>query len=1016
MSKLLRFAPLLILTVVLLLLLNAGSSNLWRVTALQGAPFNPHGNYSASTSSCMTCHQPHVLVTDPETACYSCHPTALTHKQNECATCHEPHAKTDNAALIQKAIFGKEVRFDGRRFDGGSWAICETCHTTTNYHSTSANKTHYEDQDCTRCHPHTDGFYVNPQSCRACHGTPPGNSAHSRHEQADIGLDNCTACHPKVKNWTDKGHYNGWVNMADNKDLNQTAVCNDCHGTPQGVLEAKSAWRANREIEDCTGCHNSIKPGVLHGKTAPAVDQFWAVNGHGAASGVDCQSCHNPDAPHFTDASNPRLLAPPNELCARCHADSSRAGMDVSAHGNQAFDAATQDPFVETCVNCHNAHGSSNLSAIRPQIRNNPVAFLARTGEFSFDPPGDNNANDLCATCHTTTAHNRNPSNWNENPHFEGADCTSCHRHETDGVPGTADAFMPVGGCDACHGTPPPPASRNDYPLNENLTPHLIHAGDDPGQYGLECSACHNDAAPGYSGHITSPPSFQDVFFDSLNPGGSYDRTSRTCATVGCHSNGAPSTGQLVYKNPVWAEGATLTCAGCHNDQTNLTTGSHGKHLTPNYKDRGDDSIGCFECHSVTAQNNNNDAVANIDNHVDFQKQVAMNVKDVFGRIDNSAFRSNDLTCANSLCHSDGAASREQPGTPKFSTPLWGNAASGTCGTCHGVNAQDLTSGAHARHFDSSNQGPGIQSCNTCHSNYPSEDHVNGKVNFADGKTLSSTAVCNDCHSAGGAVNGVAEAKSKWSSGGALSCEGCHDNAPAMVKGVPAPNVVGDGSTYGFAVTGHGSKGFACITCHQKGQNSIHFDGVAQTYKAAADNYQQALWLNFGGLNVPITDSESYQKSNYALCYTCHLEPNQVGMGPGYSNALFTHSNPPPAGYPLQVDPVITSFRNESAQGFYFGNVPANIHWDHLDMNQLAWDSDGDGTKESKPSCVTCHDPHGVKSTADGVNYPAMTYADIGITHGQDATGAFGQVTKTGYTNRCNTCHPSAGIKYYRPQ
>ena len=83
-------------------------------------------------------------------------------------------------------------------------------------------------------------------------------------------------------------------------------------------------------------------------------------------------------------------------------------------------------------------------------------------------------------------------------------------------------------------------------------------------------------------------------------------------------------------------------------------------------------------------------------------------------------------------------------------------------------------------------------------------------------------------------------------------------------------------------------------------------------------------------------------------------------------------------------------------------------------MNQVNWDSDGNGSKDSKPACATCHDPHGVKSTANGVAYPAMTYADMGIIHNQDGIGSFGEVTNTAYNLRCNTCHPSAGIKYYR--
>ena len=82
------------------------------------------------------------------------------------------------------------------------------------------------------------------------------------------------------------------------------------------------------------------------------------------------------------------------------------------------------------------------------------------------------------------------------------------------------------------------------------LTPHLKHAGTDAGQYGMACSACHDRLNPGYSGHVTDPPSFQDVFFDALNPNGSYNGGNRTCAGPGCHSNGNPSTGDLVDPNP----------------------------------------------------------------------------------------------------------------------------------------------------------------------------------------------------------------------------------------------------------------------------------------------------------------------------------------------------------------------------------------------------------------------------------------------------------------------------------
>ena len=232
-----------------------------------------------------------------------------------------------------------------------------------------------------------------------------------------------------------------------------------------------------------------------------------------------------------------------------------------------------------------------------------------------------------------------------------------------------------------------------------------------------------------------------------------------------------------------------------------------------------------------------------------------------------------------------------------------------------------------------------------------------------------------------------------------MSCEGCHDSQPSVIKGVSAADIAGDGRSYGFDVTGHGQDRISasCTVCHIKTSDSIHFDGKANTYDADADNLVRARWLTgIGGLNIPLRQDEFYQKSNYDQCLLCHRESEQVGLAPGYSNALFTHSNPPPAGYPLPVDQVVTRFRNERAEGLNFGNVPANIHWDHLDMNQVNWDSDGDGAPDSKPSCTTCHDPHGVKSFANGVAYPAMTSADMAIIHGQDDIGAYGEVTELG--------------------
>ena len=983
--------------ILLLLVLGTGGRTQPGVGAQKGAPFNPHGNYSSRTNSCMSCHQPHTRITNPEAACSSCHPTVRTHQQQECATCHEPHGRTTNADLIQPSIGGQTLSFAGNNFDATPKSICRTCHTKTRYHSTTAKATHYETQDCTKCHPHFSGFSPDPQGCTVCHGNPP-SGAHRRHDQADLDL-NCDSCHPTVRNWRDPGHRNGIVNLNGGEPLATTSLCNDCHGNAAGIAEAKANWKPGKAIADCTGCHNSTDPSRIHGKTAPAVDAYWVKNGHGAGAtrtatstarhattptpltstsrrtrgygtprriyvlaaittlpapgkmsaatatraldklpsrpspkaaipatirtaaptftlyahplaaapssssrapaktastsqmtttattsappatpppatiatpatgdrlphyeGQDCAACHKHetdgdpitadafmpqgtcmdchkdrvdngdgvpaggrpgvagdfnrrthhlqgdltdarclvchdqrdhgdgyiDLKHPDGGDNLRFInadqADLTPFCQACHdTDGSQVahapggsardpfaeGSNLlalqltSTHSNRDFHGRQEAPFRTTCNDCHSSHGSDNLAIISQSINGNTIAFLSRTGKDSFDDPAKDDRNDLCVTCHLgkTSVHPGGDHRPAGDLDLRGSDCTTCHLHDADRSLTTADAFMPS--CNACHGNPPPPASSSGYVLNETLTPHQKHGGNGPGEYGMACSACHNRLNPAYTGHVTQPASFQDVFFDSPNLNGAYSRLNRTCANVGCHSNGDPVGGKLIYTTPVWGENSRLSCAGCHGDQNILATGSHGSHLTTFYRDRGADAIGCYECHADTAQDNDNDAVASVKTHVDFKKQVRIDVTDLWGRTDSAIFNPTDRTCANSLCHSDGAASREQPGAPTFSTPKWGDRASGSCGTCHGITPQTLTSGAHVRHFDTSNQGPGITSCDTCHTSYADSKHANGKVNFADGQTLSQTNVCSACHSPGGAVDGVAEARRK---------------------------------------------------------------------------------------------------------------------------------------------------------------------------------------------------------------------------------------------------------------
>lgn len=714
---------------------------------------SPHGGYGFGTTQCLTCHSVHArqqLLSDA--LCERCH-ALPTHMEQSCIDCHDPHGQTDNLALIRETVNGQPVVF--RQMTGTDSlsegaddpdALCVACHTETQFHRHNAPKTHFEGQDCTRCHQHQFGFRPENIGCRDCHTVVPLPSGdHPVHAEAPYGpLNNrCSMCHQKVTTW--KVHRDGKIEFADRKRFDETMACDTCHGL--GGTQAKALWGTRQRL-DCLTCHNAEQPAQINGATASPTGEFWTTSGHGntagfasgnPGAGLTCETCHDPNAPHIGTANaNSRLrTADINALCLSCHGAGGSASTKVSTHGNTHFTLRFQGQFQIRCTECHDPHGTRNLAMIRAEIRGNPVIFTARTGADSFDEPDDDNRDDLCATCHTQTEHNRLPSNRAQTSHFEGVDCTTCHKHDRDNRPETVDGFV-LGdiGCNFCHGQPPPPASAG-YPLDETKTPHQIHAADSG--YGFGCERCHDTGNPNYAGHRTTPPSFQDVWFDGFNPEGQYNPETRTCGGVYCHSNGEPAGMPIEYRPMVWAENVGLGCNGCHGDATSLMTNAHSKHLLPQYRDRGETSIGCYECHSTTAVDDNNTAIANRNNHADRRKQIAIDETDLWGDAGLAAFDSRSLSCATSRCHSDGAASRTSPGEPTYASPVWTDPASGACGTCHGITQETLTTGLHPLHLI-------FATCDTCHAGY-GPAHVNGRVEFADGNTFPNTTVCRQCHS-----------------------------------------------------------------------------------------------------------------------------------------------------------------------------------------------------------------------------------------------------------------------------
>jgi hypothetical protein len=268
---------------------------------------------------------------------------------------------------------------------------------------------------------------------------------------------------------------------------------------------------------------------------------------------------------------------------------------------------------------------------------------------------------------------------------------------------------------------------------------------------------------------------------------------------------------------------------------------------------------------------------------------------------------------------------------------------------------------------------------------------------FQDGLPLETTTVCDPCHSPKGAFDGVGKscregdsdypacqsdpdypkwvaygAKYNWEdgvyeeSGDAVKagkkkwCVGCHDRrlddpntttSDAQIRGVFAPGVAGDNTSYGFYYNGHGKPWpdrpgleIHCDGCHEytiidgDSRTFTHIDGEPRTYNALADpnNYQAGYRLKLGMI-IPRTGYEPLDVS-FPLCMdACH------DLDPEPHTSVFS-----PINY------LLTNFRDRS-EG-------VQEHLRHLTqtLQDRRWDSDWDGTStDSLFSCPACHNVHG---------------------------------------------------------
>jgi len=319
-----------------------------------------------------------------------------------------------------------------------------------------------------------------------------------------------------------------------------------------------------------------------------------------------------------------------------------------------------------------------------------------------------------------------------------------------------------------------------------------------------------------------------------------------------------------------------------------------------------------------------------------------------------------------------------------------GGGGAGCGGTgCHGET------GSHATHTKINSKGPATQmDCGDCHdtNNYP---------NFGDpgeDASLAATDVCDDCHSEGGAYNGLIDtaesigAKDNWDEvynavGDALLagkekwCIGCHDGGTSVINDANAPN------TDLYYTGGHGRAGAAkeCLDCHDT--TKTHIDGEARTYafdsayydpNQSGVAYAEGYRLRYVGGEVPLMipadlsitfdlNAQTIKDNSFRLCFDCHNPNNIFDNDPSDGiDTNFKASLPnPPRGYSYGWG----AGNNANADS----DPDFNEHFGHIwDFTGIFWDSDWNmvtnGTTGSNASnahssqiaaiyfkCLICH-------------------------------------------------------------
>ena len=196
-------------------------------------------------------------------------------------------------------------------------------------------------QECATCHEQAvHGSQGTPHaalegSCGSCHadatahlksvlenGEPGPITSLAEMKPAKV-VETCLSCH-------EKGHQRNWAGGVHDR---RGVGCTSCHSV-HAFKSLRSQLKSAREVDTCYTCHQQIRAKSLRASHHPVRE-----------GEMGCSDCHDPH-----DGSKPKMVKAEwiTEGCLTCHTE--KRGPFLWEHA----------PVRESCMNCHNAHGSNH--------------------------------------------------------------------------------------------------------------------------------------------------------------------------------------------------------------------------------------------------------------------------------------------------------------------------------------------------------------------------------------------------------------------------------------------------------------------------------------------------------------------------------------------------------------------------------------------------------------------------------------------------------------------------------